>query len=100
MNSTHYIMPQETGSHYGSTFLEVKNLFVLTAEKPFSFSVLPYTTRELSDAKHDFELKKSGRVNVCVDVAHRGIGSHSCGPKLDQKYEIPRKGKNRFIFEF
>ena len=99
-NFTHYIMPQETGSHYGSTFLEVKNLFVLTTEKLFRFSVLPYTTRELSDAKHDFELKKSGRVNVCVDVAHRGIGSHSCGPKLDQKYEIPRKGKNRFIFEF
>ncbi|PWM71691.1 MAG: hypothetical protein DBX59_08095 [Bacillota bacterium] len=99
-NFTHYIMPQETGSHYGTTFLNVKDLFVLTAENPFSFSVLPYTTRELFSAKHDFELKKSDKVNVCVDIAHRGIGSHSCGPQLDEKYEIPRKGKNRFVFEF
>jgi hypothetical protein len=30
----------------------------------------------------------------------RGIGSHSCGPQLAERYEIPRSGKNSFKFVF
>lgn len=37
---------------------------------------------------------------MCVDIALRGVGSHACGPALPEKYEIPRRGKNRFRFVF
>ena len=95
-----YIRPQESGSHYACKYLEVKNLFSVTAENPFSFSVNPYTTAQLRDTLHSFELEENDFVNVCIDLAMRGVGSNSCGPALPDKYEIPRSGKNTFKFTF
>ena len=99
-NFTDYVRPQETGSHYNTRYLCVKNLFSVTAEKPFSFSVLPYDTRALINAEHSCELKREDAVNVCIDLFMRGIGSASCGDELKAEYEIPRKGKNVFTFTF
>ncbi|MBO5889435.1 MAG: hypothetical protein J6Q58_04775, partial [Clostridia bacterium] len=62
--------------------------------------VNPYSTKQLYETKHNFELPKNDFVNVCVDLAMRGVGSHSCGPKLDEKYEIPKKAKNTFKIVF
>ena len=96
-----YDRPQESGSHAECKYLRVNDVFALTAEKTFSCSVNPYTTKQLYETTHDFELKENDFVNVCVDLAMRGIGSNSCGPKLKPCYEVPREGKNvfRFIFE-
>lgn len=95
-----YIRPQESGSHYASKYLCVKNLFTLTAKHPFSFSVNPYTTQQLYEATHTFDLTENEFVNICVDLAMRGVGSQSCGPKLDKKFEIPKEGRNVFKLEF
>lgn len=95
-----YIHPQESGSHYASRYLSVNNLFSVTAEESFSFSVNPYTTRQLRESLHTFDLTENDFVNVCIDLAMRGVGSHSCGPELQDKYEIPREGKNTFKFVF
>ena len=99
-NYYRYIRPQESGSHYYSKYLEVDGLFELTASTPFSFSVNPYTTKQLCETMHDFELKENDFVNVCIDVAMSGVGSHSCGPELDKKYQIPKTGRNVFKFKF
>ncbi len=95
-----YIMPQESGSHYHTKYLKIENSFTVTAEKPYSFSVNPYTTKQLFDCKHDYELKENDFINVCIDLAMRGIGSYSCGPQLNVKYEVPKKGKNVFEIKF
>ncbi len=95
-----YIRPQESGSHYACKYLALKDLFELTAEQPFSFSVNPFTTAQLRETQHAFELKENGFVNVCIDLAMRGVGSHSCGPDLPAKYEIPKAYKNTFKFTF
>ncbi len=95
-----YIRPQESGSHYACKYLAVKDLFRVTAEQPFSCSVNPYTTAQLRKAQHSFELKENDFVNVCIDLAMRGVGSHSCGPELPTELEIPRSGKNTFKFTF
>ena len=95
-----YVRPQESGSHYACKYLAVENLFEVTAENPFSCSVNPYTTKQLMDTRHNFELKENDFVNVCIDVAMRGVGSHSCGPKLPEKHEIPKQAKNTFKFKF
>ena len=95
-----YIRPQESGSHYATKYLNVKDLLCVTAESPFSFSINPYTTSQLWSTAHNFELEENEFVNVCIDVAMRGVGSHSCGPVLDAKYEIPRKAKNTFKITF
>ena len=95
-----YIMPQESGSHYHTTYLKVDNLFFVTGKFPFSFSVNPYTTEQLINAKHNFELKENDFINVCIDLHMRGIGSNSCGPELNEKYEIPKKADNTFRIKF
>lgn len=95
-----YIRPQESGSHYACKYMAVKDLFKVTAEKPFSCSVNPYTTEQLRETLHSFELEENDFVNVCVDVAMRGVGSHSCGPDLPDEFEIPREGNNTFKFTF
>lgn len=95
-----YLRPQESGSHYACTHLGIKGLFALSSEKPFSASVNPYTTEQLRETKHDFDLPENPFVNVCLDLAMRGVGSHSCGPTLPPEYEIPREGENTFRFRF
>lgn len=97
---SHYIRPQESGSHHACKYLEVKDLFAVTADSPFSCSVNPYTTAQLCNTLHDQELPENDFINVCIDLAMRGIGSHSCGPVLEEKYEIPRTGSNIFRFVF
>ena len=97
---TGYVRPQESGSHYASKYLCVTDLFELMAQKPFSFSINPYTTKQLYSTEHNFELKNNDFVNVCIDLAMRGIGSHSCGPTLDEKYEIPKIASNKFTICF
>ena len=95
-----YIRPQESGSHYACTYLGVKDLFQLTAQMPFSCSVTPYTTKQLRETTHHHQLTENDFLNVCVDIAMRGVGSHACGPALPENYEIPRQGKNTFRFVF
>ncbi len=95
-----YIRPQESGSHYASKYLRLDGLFALTAEREFSFSVNPYTTAQIIEIAHNFDLPKNDFVNICLDLGMRGVGSHSCGPDLDEKYEIPKSGKNVFTFTF
>ncbi len=91
-----YVMPQESGSHYFAKYLSVDGLLAVTADREFSFSVLPYSTKEIINAKHDFELQKSDKTVICLDAAMAGVGSHSCGPDLDKKYQVPRQGKIEF----
>ncbi len=97
-NFNDYIKPQENGSHYASTMLHVDGAVEITAEKPFSFSVLPYSTEELNGAKHNFELGESVATYVNLDIAMSGVGSNACGPSLEEKYRAPKKGKNTFRF--
>ena len=80
--------------------MAVKDLFKVTAEKPFSCSVNPYTTRQLRETLHSFELEHNDFVNVCIDLAMRGVGSKSCGPDLPEDYEIPKTYQNTFTFAF
>lgn len=95
-NYCHYIYPQESGSHYATTALQMENGVRVTAEQPFSFSVLPYTTQELNAALHDFELPKRTKCCINLDIAMCGVGSASCGPVLDDSYKVPKTGRNRF----
>ena len=95
-----YVRPQESGSHYATSYLSVDGLFSLTADTAFSFSLNPYSTEQLRDTAHSFELPENDFVSLCIDLAMRGVGSHSCGPRLDEKYEIPKEGRNKFKLVF
>lgn len=68
----------------------------ITAEKPFSFNVCPYSTRMLMRSAHDFELKGTGKTYINLDIVMSGVGSNSCGPELAERYRAGKNGSNTF----
>ncbi|MBQ7643056.1 MAG: hypothetical protein IJS67_04050, partial [Clostridia bacterium] len=95
-----YVRPQESGSHYATEYLRIDGLCEIKADKDFSFSVNPFTTKQLVETAHDYELKDNAFVNLCIDAGMRGVGSHSCGPELDEKFELPREAEIKFNLKF
>ncbi len=90
-NHEDYLKPQENGSHWGCDYVRIGNGregFAFTSDRPFSFNIQEYTDEELTRKKHNYELQKSGHVILHVDFAMSGIGSGSCGPQLDPKYQV------------
>jgi beta-galactosidase len=55
-----------------------------------SFSAMHYTTRDLDECKHPYELHKRKREDAIVrlDWVHHGLGTGSCGPATLQEYEL------------
>lgn len=94
-NMANNLMPQECGSHYYTSLLKTGNLEI-TAEKPFSFSMLPYSTEQLLKTSHSWELPAPKATYLCLDIAMSGVGSHSCGPELKSEYRAPVTGENTF----
>lgn len=91
-----YVRPQEHGNHFGVRMLEIGKLQV-TAEDAFECQVSKYSTDALTKAQHTNELIADGLTHVRIDYRVSGIGSHSCGPELGQKYRLSEK-KIRFAF--
>ena len=96
-----YVKPQENGSRSGCEFMEITDgKMVIGVEGDFSFSTLPHTIKEYSDYKHDWELPESSCTELCLDYFMSGLGSNSCGPSLDEKYQTPKKGKGSITIYF
>jgi beta-galactosidase len=87
-----YIKPQENSSHYGCTEVTLSSHYHrsirITADAPFSFHVHSYTQEELTGKAHNYELTKADSTILCVDYKMSGVGSNSCGPALNEKYQL------------
>lgn len=97
-----YIKPQENGSHYGTSYINLTstkrhNSFQVVSKAPFSFSVSEYTVKELASKRHNFELEKSGCTVLHIDYKQNGMGSAACGPDLKEAYQF---NENEFELEF
>lgn len=89
-----YIRPQENGSHTDCDYMVLKKgnqAFAAVSPTTFSFNVSYYTQEELTAKAHNFELEKSGSTIVCLDYAQNGIGSNSCGPRLQKEYRFDQE---------
>ncbi len=99
---TDYIRPQECGNHYATEWAAVlgadrKGLF-FRQRKGFDFQALPYTAEELDAARHNFNLPASDKTVVSLDYRQSGVGSNSCGPRLDEKYQLKEKDFTMELF--
>ncbi len=83
-----YLFPQENGNHTECEWLSLGGLTAEATTHPFSFSVSPYTVEELSRAAHAFELEESDSTVLHLDFMQSGVGSNSCGPKLDVRWQL------------
>lgn len=88
----YYVKPQESGSHVDTRRVTIygKNRTITAySTKNFSFSVQPCTVDEYPS--HRYEMKKLKGTVLNVDYRMRGVGSHSCGPDVLNKYKILEK---------
>lgn len=96
---THYARPQDGGNHGDCSVLELSGdgmptLTITAVDRPFSFSALPYSAKQLSETAHDYELYPSGATHLSIDCAVLGIGNSSCGPGVLKKYAIDKNKKH------
>ncbi len=85
-----YIMPQEHGNHYNTKFLRLGN-YEFVSQQGFEFNVSLYSTEELAEKQHNFQLESNGLSNVRIDYKVSGVGSGSCGPQLMERYQMNDK---------
>ena len=89
-NHEDYIRPQENSSHFGVRQAAVSDgslRFSVISDNDFSVNASHYTREELAEKKHNFELEQSGMTVLNTDAFMSGVGSASCGPKLDPIYQ-------------
>lgn len=99
-NHEDYIRPQENSSHCGVKYASLsdgRNTLFVTSENDLSVNASHYTQESLESARHNFELKESDSTILCVDKMMSGVGSASCGPALDEIYQLNDK---EFHFSF
>ncbi|MBE6952933.1 MAG: DUF4981 domain-containing protein [Ruminococcaceae bacterium] len=90
--TTHYIFPQENGSHAETRFAGITDRrglgLAILGEPEFSFSAHHYTTADFHKAQHDNELVARKETALNIDYRQQGIGTASCGRYLAEKYRF------------
>ena len=96
-----HIRPQECGNHVGVTQLGLTDddgvSLTVDSDTPLEFSALHFNEKDLTATSHRHKL--TPRKETCLLVNYRvgGVGSHSCGPKLQPKYRL-NEAKIHFAF--
>lgn len=94
-----YLVPQEFGLRTGCRWLEVidptsgERIRFDEFSSPLDCSVTRYEDAELYRAETSIDAEPADHVVVHLDVAHRGLGTASCGPDVLPEYRI---GPGRF----
>ena len=82
--ATPYIRPQENGGRADVRWLELADgsgrRLRLAFDRPLQVSATHYRAGDLASATHDVDLVAVPGTVVHLDVAHRGLGTASCGP--------------------
>ncbi|MFW6266179.1 MAG: glycoside hydrolase family 2 TIM barrel-domain containing protein [Halanaerobiales bacterium] len=89
---TPYVYPQENGNRSDVRWLSIYssrgNGLLIGGKKPFNFTVHDYTQDDLEKAGHQYQLPRRNNIYLNLAPQRRGIGSSSCGPELQKKYEL------------
>lgn len=86
-----YVMPQEFGHHTGVRELRLRKGrggVLVRADRVFEFNYIPWSTETLFSALHREELPASETPWLVLDIAHRGVGTGSCGPDTREAHRL------------
>lgn len=98
-----YLVPQEFGLRTNCRWFEISNektSEVIRIEADgclLHMSALPYTADDLYAAKDQTELSKRDYLTMNIDIAHRGLGTGSCGPDVLPQYKV-KAGTYNFAY--
>jgi len=92
----HYVRPQENSSHADTKWASVSytsgaGLFFDCEGESFTFRASKYSSKQLTEKAHDYELMPEAVTYVNLDYAQSGIGSNSCGPELEPQFRLSEK---------
>ena len=88
------LVPQEFGLRTDCRWFELiesatGRVFRIDAvDAPFHASAVHHLPSDLFRAVSDDELIRRDEVVVCLDTAHRGLGTASCGPDVAPAYRL------------
>jgi beta-galactosidase len=87
-----YIKPQENGGRADVRWIALSGGsgrgFRLALDRPAQVSATHFRAVDLATATHDVELVPRPETIVYLDVAHRGLGTASCGPDTLPEYLV------------
>jgi beta-galactosidase len=99
-----YLVPQEFGLRTDCRWFELYDASSgdtvrIDALEPSAMhaSATRFTANDLYVATHQTDLRAGRRIVVHLDVAHRGLGTASCGPDVLDRYRI-EPGTYRFSY--
>ena len=104
-----YIRSQSMGNREDVRWISItdeggKGIKIQSKDKPFNFSILHFTDKQLwNDLNHGHELKTNRLKEsiLSIDAIQRGLGNQSCGPAPLDKYEMkPGKYSCSFILSY
>jgi len=88
---TPYVFPQSNGTRIGTQRLALRDKtgfgVSMAGSESFGFSAGRYSEQALAHAAHTVDLRDSGRIHLNLDHIIRGLGSASCGPEPEERYE-------------
>lgn len=103
-NFTDYIYPQECGNRMGIRYVEISdknnNGIRFSMENvPLEASVLPYSSYEIENARHTYELPKSNYTWVRIIGKQMGVGGDdSWGAPVHEEFRIGKDEKVSLSF--
>ncbi|PIE32044.1 MAG: beta-galatosidase [Ilumatobacter coccineus] len=89
-----YLVPQEFGLRTECRWLELLGadsdevIRIEAVDNSLHMSVTRYRDEDLLAAAHQSDLESRDELIVHLDVAHRGVGTASCGPDVGDQYRI------------
>jgi beta-galactosidase len=98
-----YLVPQEFGLRTDTSWLELVDdatgdqVRIDMLDGPMHWSAIRYQASALFNAATASDLDPDARLVVSLDVAHRGIGTASCGPDVLDRYRL---SPGRYAFAY
>ena len=85
-----YVTPQENGAHRVKKVSVFNNdaSIEIKSDKLISFNFSEYSVDQLTQVMHRDELLFEDSNYFHIDYQQSGLGSNSCGPELDKKYQL------------
>jgi beta-galactosidase len=87
-----YIVPEENGNktevRWAALMDEDGDGLLVVGAPQLEFSVHHYTTQDLTEADHTYDLTRREDITVNLDYAQSGLGSASCGPGRLPQYQL------------
>ncbi|ANQ52466.1 DUF4981 domain-containing protein [Flammeovirga sp. MY04] len=90
-----YVRPQENGNKSEVRWVKLlgEQSVTFTGEEYLNYSFRKYTTNQLNDANHPYDLKENNFYILNIDFEQGALGNGSCGPVPMKKYFVDFLGK-------